>query len=235
MSYAHPQQLARLNPILPISLCTQFYVKSRTCSFLLICKGLYDTNSFHRSPGDVKPELNSLLSRLHVLIIGPGLGREPYMQNFAKLALSLAREQGMFLVLDADALLLIGQDISLIKGYRRAVLTPNVVEFKRLSEQVGVDPNTPADERAEVISKELGGVTVLQKGAKDLIAVDITSAAADTVKSQIKDEAKEKTREVVEVDVEGGLKRCGGQGDILSGAVGTFLAFGKCYEDGAFG
>ncbi|KAF9073246.1 Ribokinase-like protein [Rhodocollybia butyracea] len=187
------------------------------------------------SSGDVKPELKSLLSRLHVLIIGPGLGREPYMQNFAKLALSLAREQGMFLVLDADALLLIGQDISLIKGYRRAVLTPNVVEFKRLSEQVGVDPKTPADERAEVISKQLGGVTLLQKGAKDLIAIDTTGDAADITKSQIKDEAKEKTKEVVEVDVEGGLKRCGGQGDILSGAVGTFLAFGKCYEDGAFG
>lgn len=42
----------------------------------------------------------------------------------------------MFLVLDADSLLLVGMDHSLIKGYRRAVLTPNVVEFKRLSEQL---------------------------------------------------------------------------------------------------
>lgn len=42
----------------------------------------------------------------------------------------------MYLVLDADSLLLVGQDHSLVKGYRRAVLTPNVVEFKRLSEQV---------------------------------------------------------------------------------------------------
>ena len=39
----------------------------------------------------------------------------------------------------------------------------------------------------------------------------------------------------MEVDLEGGLKRCGGQGDVLSGAVGTFMAWGKCYEDGAFG
>lgn len=44
--------------------------------------------------------------------------------------------QGMYLVLDADALLLVGQEQGLIKGYRRAILTPNVVEFKRLSEQV---------------------------------------------------------------------------------------------------
>lgn len=42
----------------------------------------------------------------------------------------------MFVVLDADALWMVGQDISMIQGYRRAVLTPNVVEFKRLSEKV---------------------------------------------------------------------------------------------------
>ncbi len=31
------------------------------------------------------------------------------------------------------------------------------------------------------------------------------------------------------------MKRCGGQGDILSGSVGAFLAWAKCYESGAFG
>ena len=46
------------------------------------------------------------------------------------------RAQAMFLVLDADALLLVGQDPSSVRGYRRAILTPNVMEFKRLSEQL---------------------------------------------------------------------------------------------------
>ena len=159
------------------------------------------------------------------------------MQSYAKLAISLARQRGMYLVLDADALLLVGNEPSIIKGYRRAVLTPNVVEFKRLSEQVGVDPATPVNERAGLISNLLGGVTVLEKGPKDLIAVDTTGDAADLKESQLEgaDEEKEKTKETVEVDVEGGLKRCGGQGDVLSGSVGTFMAWGKCYEDGAFG
>jgi ATP-dependent NAD(P)H-hydrate dehydratase len=80
--------------------------------------------------------LEGLLSRLHVLVVGPGLGREPYMQAFAKMAVGIAKEKAMFLVLDADALLLVGQDKALVKGYRRAILTPNVVEFKRLTEQV---------------------------------------------------------------------------------------------------
>ncbi|KAJ6515034.1 Ribokinase-like protein [Mycena vitilis] len=190
-----------------------------------------------RSPEQVRPELKSLLSRLHVLVIGPGLGREPYMQSFAKVALSLAREQGMFVVLDADGLWMVGQDVSLIKGYRRAVVTPNVAEFARLSEQLGVDPKAPADKRAGLVSRELGGVTVLQKGATDIISVDTTGDAADLKASQLAgaDAEKEKAQETVEVDVEGGLKRCGGQGDVLSGTVGTMLAWAKCYEDGIFG
>ncbi|KAI6096991.1 Ribokinase-like protein [Pisolithus croceorrhizus] len=186
----------------------------------------------------VKKELDSLLSRLHVLILGPGLGREDYMQNYAKMALNLARSKAMFLVLDADALWMIGQNLSLVKGYRRAVLTPNVVEFKRLSEQAGVDTSVPADGRAAEVSKRLGGVVVLQKGPKDLIAIDTTGEAASLEESGIRhvlDEESEKVKEVIEVDVEGGLKRCGGQGDVLSGTVGAMLAWGKCYEDGAFG
>ena len=83
----------------------------------------------------MRPELAALLSRLHVLVIGPGLGREEYMQSFARLALDIAREQGMFLVLDADGIYMVGRQLDLIRGYRRVVLTPNVVEFKRLSEQ----------------------------------------------------------------------------------------------------
>lgn len=159
------------------------------------------------------------------------------MESFASMALSLARSQGMFIVLDADALWMIGKDLSLIKGYRRAVVTPNVVEFKRLSEQVGVDPRTPAARRAGLVSRELGGVTVLQKGAKDIISVDSMGITANLKESRLENvnEQKEKAEETIEIDVEGGLKRCGGQGDVLSGCVGTFLAWGKCYEDGAFG
>jgi ATP-dependent NAD(P)H-hydrate dehydratase len=36
---------------------------------------------------------------------------------------------------------------------------------------------------------------------------------------------------VLQCDTEGGLKRMGGQGDILSGAIAAFLAWGKAYEE----
>ncbi|KAH9951146.1 Ribokinase-like protein [Amylocystis lapponica] len=178
--------------------------------------------------------LSSLLSRLHVLVIGPGLGREDYMQRFAKLALTIAKEQAMFIVLDADALWMVGQDLSLVRGYRRAVLTPNVVEFKRLSESVDIDPKIPPEERAAHVSRALGGVTVLEKGSADIICTNTGPADSDAARISKVPEG-ESAEERVSVDVPGGLKRCGGQGDILSGTVGTVLAWGKCYEEGAFG
>ncbi|KAH0836732.1 Ribokinase-like protein [Lanmaoa asiatica] len=190
------------------------------------------------SPQDrVNKEIDSILARLHVLVLGPGLGREAYMQHYARTALTLARIRAMFVVVDADALWMVGQELSLVRGYRRAVMTPNVVEFKRLSELVGVG-EVPEGEKAAAVSRQLGGVVVLQKGAKDVIASDTTGEEANLYGSGFQMEEGEegdKVKEVVEVDVEGGLKRCGGQGDVLSGCVGTMLAWGKCYEEGAYG
>jgi len=156
------------------------------------------------------------------------------MQSYAKVAVTIAKEREMYIVLDADGLYMIGENISIIKGYRRAVLTPNVVEFKRLSEQVGIDPKIPNDQRAALVSRFLGGVTVLQKGAKDIISSDTTGDEAGN-RMEGADLEIENVQETVEVDIEGGLKRCGGQGDVLSGCVGTIMAWGRCYEDGAFG
>jgi ATP-dependent NAD(P)H-hydrate dehydratase len=86
------------------------------------------------------------------------------------------------------------------------------------------------------VSKALGGVAILQKGPSDIIAVnteDANSRAAHEASKVSPHEGDQ--NEVVVVQTPGGLKRCGGQGDILSGSVGTFLAWAKCYESGAFG
>lgn len=158
------------------------------------------------------------------------------MQTYARLALSVAREQGMFVVIDADGLWMVTQEINLIKGYRRAVLTPNVMEFERLCEKLQIETGgKEVDKRAGEASKAMGGVTVVQKGATDVIAVDTTGEAADSKESKVEGGDEEKVQERLEIDVRGGFKRCGGQGDILSGLIGTILAWGKCYENGIFG
>lgn len=97
----------------------------------------------------------------------------------------------------------------------------------------GINPNTPPEERASAVSKVLGGVAILQKGQSDIIAVNTEDARSRAAHEASKISGEQ--NEVIVVETPGGLKRCGGQGDILSGGVGTFLAWAKCYETGAFG
>ncbi|KAI9251066.1 H-hydrate dehydratase [Sporodiniella umbellata] len=160
---------------------------------------------------DIVSRVSSVFSRLHVLVVGPGLSRDRLMLGAAKELIYKAREKEMAIVIDADGLYLVQKHPEVIQGYKKAVLTPNLVEFKRLCETMNIHPKShPEEELAQQLSQALGGVTIVQKGAKDLIA------NADSVwQSQS----------------EGGLKRMGGQGDILSGSIATFLAWGKAYEE----
>jgi ATP-dependent NAD(P)H-hydrate dehydratase len=64
-----------------------------------------------------------------------------------------------------------------------------------------------------------GCVLVLRKGEVDSIAaVHLSSGVSD-------DHATEYTSLVTDVDDEGSPRRCGGQGDVLAGIFGTFLAW----------
>ena len=71
------------------------------------------------------------------------------------------------------------------------MLIPNVVEVKRLCEQIGVsiggdggDAVQPG-ERAREVSKRLGGMVVLEKARKDDVAIDTTGDAASLKESKI--------------------------------------------------
>ncbi|KAI1329664.1 H-hydrate dehydratase [Xylariaceae sp. FL0255] len=168
--------------------------------------------------GQVSSRVIEMLGRLHVLVIGPGLGRDPLMQDTCAKVLAAARQHKMPVVLDADALALVTKTPELVMGWREVVLTPNVVEFGRLWKGImdGEDQNkkTSTEEsesaKVEALSKALGGVTIVQKGAKDYISNGTTTLV---------------------VDMAGGLKRSGGQGDTLTGSIATFLAWRKAYVD----
>ncbi|KAK4105938.1 Ribokinase-like protein [Parathielavia hyrcaniae] len=159
-----------------------------------------------------------LLDRLHVLVIGPGLGRDPLMQETCAHVIRAARDRGMPMVLDADALQLVQRDPDLVRGYGLAVLTPNVVEFGRLTRALGVEEQAAAagerageTARVEALARALGGVMVVQKGPRDHLSDG---------------------RVTLTVDLEGGRKRSGGQGDTLTGSIATFLGWRKAYLDG---
>lgn len=86
--------------------------------------------------------------------------------------------------------------------------------YARTKEQAvlqGIDQKGPADGLAKSLANSLGGLTICQKGGTDIIS---------------------NGDEVLKVDIPGGLKRSGGQGDVLSGSIGCMLGWALNYEEG---
>lgn len=141
-------------------------------------------------------QIEPWLERLHVLVIGPGLGRDRQILQTVSELIKICRQLQKPLVIDADGLFLITQDISLVKDYYGVILTPNAIEFCRLF----------GDDRERIMHTldKLGrGVTVIEKGLNDRIYDSLTL-------------------EKYECPRGGSGRRCGGQGDLLAGSLATF-------------
>lgn len=173
---------------------------------LIVNRLLDDSKDFSQ----VEKELDELFERFHAVVIGPGLGRDDFMQSCARVCIKLARKHDMYVVVDADGLWLLQNEPEVIKGYKKAILTPNVAEFARLCKAVNLDPSSNPGEAAQQLAKALDGPTIVEKGGVDRIAT---------------------ATEVLQVSSEGSLKRSGGQGDILAGCLGTFAGWAKIYEE----
>lgn len=78
------------------------------------------------------------------------------------------------------------------------------------------------------LARALGNVTIVQKGATDIISNGLP-IPAELLGEENKDQV-----EILEGNVEGGLKRVGGQGDILSGSTGVLLAWGSEWVRGTY-
>ncbi|XP_064296342.1 ATP-dependent (S)-NAD(P)H-hydrate dehydratase isoform X3 [Phalacrocorax carbo] len=147
-------------------------------------------------------EVEKWLPRLHSVVIGPGLGRDEVLLENAKGIIEKSKVKGIPIIIDADGLWLISQQPSLIQGYQRAILTPNYMEFSRLYEAMLRDPVDSSDHHGCVLrlSQAMGNLTVVQKGERDLISDG---------------------EKVLVCSHEGSSRRCGGQGDLLSGSLGV--------------
>ncbi|KAK3699951.1 hypothetical protein QZH41_016611 [Actinostola sp. cb2023] len=150
-------------------------------------------------------EISEWLTKLHCLVVGPGLGRNPAILDNAKALIEKARKQGKHIVIDADGLFVIANYPDLIRNYTRTILTPNTVEFSRLYSTVmgqAVDPNGSSQSQVANLSRALGHVTICKKGHVDIISDGRTVVIGSTP---------------------GSNRRCGGQGDLLCGSMGTFV------------
>jgi len=81
---------------------------------------------------NIMEEFDVMLGRLHVLVIGPGLGRNKTLLALVGKMIKAAKEKNIPMVIDGDGLFLVSQNLDLIKGYKRVILTPNPNEFKKI-------------------------------------------------------------------------------------------------------
>ena len=165
-------------------------------------------------------------------MIGPGLSRNEYVLEQVSQFIQLVRDTNKPIILDADALWLIAHKPALVKGYKKAILTPNLMEFRRLFTAMECSKHVKYHAKSEreitsnitmtldavvedypystyatdviFLAKALEGVTILSKGQVDIIS---------------------NGEYICYASKHGNPRRCGGQGDILSGSVATFAAW----------
>ncbi len=173
-------------------------------------------------------------NKLNSLVIGPGLGRNPFVYDVITIIVKEAIKKEIPLIIDADGLhfLTVNNNLQLINGYLKCILTPNQVEFNRLVDSSkclltsdneyiynnlmslenesndAVSSDELKAKKVLLLAKLLNGVTILCKGSKDVISNGDSSNS------------------VYLVDMEGCPKRCGGQGDILAGCLGVASFWG---------
>ncbi|KAK6117241.1 hypothetical protein DH2020_049006 [Rehmannia glutinosa] len=153
-------------------------------------------------------EVDKWMERFDCLVIGPGLGRDPFLLDCVSDIMKHARQSNVPVVIDGDGLFLVTNCLELVSGYPLAVLTPNVNEYKRLVQKVLQSEVNDQNGTQQLVSlaKGIGGVTILRKGGSDFIS------NGDAVGA---------------VSAFGSPRRCGGQGDILSGSVAVFISWAR--------
>jgi len=165
---------------------------------------------------DQATELDSLLARATVLVVGPGLGQSTWAHDCLGNTLQHCFRQDLPLVVDADALNWLAKDPQLLQGNTgKWILTPHAGEASRL---LGCSRNEVEQDREAAVRNlqaRYGGVAIL-KGANTLIC----HASAGRQH----------------------LGRCahgnagmasGGMGDVLSGVLGALLAQHLALADSA--
>lgn len=152
--------------------------------------------------------LKPWLEKLHSLVVGPGLGTSCIAQNAVRRIFEhISREsnfnnKSMPIIADADSLNVIEPET--FRNYDGCIyLTPNVHELTKLSSRlIGRQTYEPTVTDVQALMNKLeGNYVIVLKGAEDVIAYK---------------------RGTLVCNEQGSTRRCGGQGDILAGSMGTF-------------
>lgn len=170
----------------------------------------------HFIESKVLNKVMGLINRCDIFVIGPGFGRDALMMKTMIKIIEQIKVANKPVILDADALFLLSIDPSIIKNYKKALLTPNLIEFERIAnkfELKSILKETNQDviiQTVQKLSEKLGGVTILRKSDKEVIV---------------------EGNEYVVNDLKGSVRRVGGQGDTLTGCIATFVNWSYHYND----
>ncbi|ESO03381.1 hypothetical protein HELRODRAFT_185644 [Helobdella robusta] len=167
---------------------------------------------------NVMERIKPWLDKMHAVVVGPGLGTNREILKNVKEIVSYVRAKNLPLIMDADALWIVVEDSEVLRDYKKAVLTPNLVEFSRLYKSLTNTTLNDADahepvESVKKLSNLLGNVTIVRKGYQDIITDGVQVVISEVSQSN--------------------PRRCGGQGDVLAGLIGTFShwAYSSTYDD----
>jgi NAD(P)H-hydrate epimerase len=161
-----------------------------------------------RGRGDLEP----LLARATVIVIGPGLGQQAWGEQLLQCVYDFAIDNGTRLVVDADALNILAERRVIPEPcHAQWVLTPHPGEAARLLACRNADVQRDRFAAATELQRRFGGATVL-KGSGSLVATAAGIGVASYGNPGM---------------------ASGGMGDVLSGVLGALLAQGLSVDDAA--
>jgi hydroxyethylthiazole kinase-like uncharacterized protein yjeF len=149
------------------------------------------------------PSIEELLSKCTAVVLGPGLGTAKETEEAIIPLVRRIIAEKKPLVLDADAIKPVGENLSIIKN-STTVVTPHVGEFKKLT---GITLSQDVDMRINAVKDwaEKIGITIFLKGY-----IDVLSDGTTVKQNKVHNEAM----------------TVGGTGDVLAGIIGALLSKG---------
>jgi NAD(P)H-hydrate epimerase len=149
------------------------------------------------------PRIEELLCKCTAVVLGPGLGTATETEDAIIPLIKRIINEKKPLVLDADAIKPVGENLSCIKN-STTVVTPHVGEFKKLT---GITLSQDIDTRINAVKDwaEKIGITIFLKGY-----IDVLSNGTIIKQNKVHNEAM----------------TVGGTGDVLAGIIGALLSKG---------
>ncbi|OLY83401.1 ATP-dependent (S)-NAD(P)H-hydrate dehydratase [Smittium mucronatum] len=195
---------------------------------LIVCPYLRSEKTMDGQLDFIHSRILEKIRTHHVLSVGSGLGDDEGIRSSIRLILEHAIKNDIPIVIDADALKIVSLNPELVNGHKQSILTPNFNEFGYLMKGLNLLSTGDPVHDVENLARHLGNVTIVLKGHFDIITngnriffdkFELFHFLFFYVAFYLAVKCTEKS----------GLKRCGGQGDILTGAIASFFGFGVAY------